>query len=66
MNGRRGNPSRAAGERARHAGYACGIVILDRHNGPWRHAALRFVQTLIGIVAAAGVSVVPKLLPLRR
>ena len=66
MNGRRGNPSRAAGERARHAGYACGIVILDHHNGPWRHAALCFVDTLTSIVAAAGVSVVPKLLPLRR
>jgi uncharacterized membrane protein YgaE (UPF0421/DUF939 family) len=51
---------------ARLAGYVCGIVILDHHDEQWRYAALRFVETLIGIVAAVGISLVPKLLPLRR
>ena len=48
------------------AAHVCGIVILDRHGEPWRYAALRSVETLIGIGAAVGVSLVPKLLPLRR
>ena len=51
---------------AKLAGYVCGIVILDHHGEPWRYAALRFVETLIGIFAAVGVGFVPKLLPLRR
>lgn len=51
---------------ARLAAYVCGIVILDHHGEPWRYATLRFVETLIGIVAAVGVSFVPKLLPLGR
>ncbi|HSC23611.1 MAG TPA: FUSC family protein, partial [Casimicrobiaceae bacterium] len=51
---------------AKLAGYVCGIVILDHHGEPWRYAVLRFVETVIGIAAAVGVSLVPKLLPLRR
>ena len=48
---------------AKLAGYVCGIVILRSSR---RAAALRFVETLIGIFAAVGVGLVPKLLPLRR
>lgn len=49
----------------RVSGYVCAIVILDHHHEPWRYAALRFVETMIGILTALGVSLVPKLLPLR-
>ena len=51
---------------AKLAGYVCGIVILDHHGEPWRYATFRFVETVIGIAAAVGVSLVPKLLPLRK
>ena len=51
---------------AKLAGYVCAIVVLDHHHEPWRYAALRLIETVIGIITALGVSLVPKLLPLPR
>lgn len=50
---------------ARLAAYVCGIVILDHRGEPWTYALLRFLETVIGIVAASALSFVPKLLPIR-
>ena len=47
---------------ARVAGYVCGIVLLDHGDSPWSYALFRMIETALGIVAAMGVSVVPKLL----
>ena len=47
---------------ARVGGYVCGIVLLDHRGSPWSYALFRMIETALGIVAAMGVSVVPKLL----
>ena len=47
---------------ARVGGYVCGIVLLDHGDSPWSYALFRMIETALGIVAAMGVSVVPKLL----
>ena len=46
----------------RVAGYVCGIVLLGHGDSPWSYALFRMIETALGIVAAMGVSVVPKLL----
>ena len=51
---------------ARVAGYVCGIVLLDHGDAPWLYALFRMVETALGIAAAMGVSVVPKLLTTER
>jgi uncharacterized membrane protein YgaE (UPF0421/DUF939 family) len=47
---------------AKVAGYVCGIVLLDHGDAPWSYGFFRMVETALGIGAAMGVSVVPKLL----
>ena len=47
---------------ARVAGYVCGIVIFDYGNDPWTYALYRTIETMIGIMLAVLVSLVPKLL----
>lgn len=47
---------------ARVAGYVCGIVIFDYGNDPWTYALYRTIETMIGIMLAILVSLVPKLL----
>ena len=47
---------------AKLAGYVAGIVLLEHHDRPWLYAFYRLVETVLGIVAAFTVSVIPKLL----
>lgn len=47
---------------AKLAGYVCGIVLLDHNAHPWSYAWYRLVETVIGIGAAVGISLIPKLL----
>lgn len=45
---------------ARVAGYICGIILLDHSFEPWTYALHRFLETVIGILAALAISYVPK------
>jgi uncharacterized membrane protein YgaE (UPF0421/DUF939 family) len=47
---------------AKVAGYVCGIVLLDHGETPWSYGFFRMIETALGIGAAMGVSVVPKLM----
>jgi len=49
-------------EGAKVAGYICGIVLLAHHSEPWSYAFYRFVETILGVVAAVLISLVPKLI----
>ncbi|WP_421695666.1 FUSC family protein [Aestuariivirga sp.] len=49
-----------AEEGARVAGYICGIILLDHSFEPWAYAFHRFLETVIGILAALAISYVPK------
>jgi uncharacterized membrane protein YgaE (UPF0421/DUF939 family) len=50
-----------AGEGAKVAGYISGIVLLEHAAEPYSYAVLRFVETLVGVLVAWGISYVPKL-----
>jgi uncharacterized membrane protein YgaE (UPF0421/DUF939 family) len=54
------------GEGAGVAGYICGIVLLDHSSEPWNYAFHRYIETMIGVVAAWSISYVPKLLDFDR
>lgn len=47
---------------ARVAGYVCGIVLLNHGDGPWHYAFYRTIETVLGIVFAVAVSLLPKLI----
>lgn len=51
-----------AGEGVKVAGYISGIVLLEHSAEPHSYAFLRFVETVIGVLAAWGVSYIPRLL----
>ena len=50
-----------AGEGVKVAGYISGIVLLEHAAEPHSYAFLRFVETVIGVLAAWGISYIPKL-----
>ncbi len=51
---------------AKVAGYVCGIVLIDHGDAPWSYALFRMIETALGIGAAMGVSVLPKLIRLNK
>lgn len=51
-----------APQAARVAGYLCAIVLLEHAADPWIYAFWRFLETVLGILIAMLVSLVPKLM----
>jgi uncharacterized membrane protein YgaE (UPF0421/DUF939 family) len=51
-----------AGEGARVAGFICGIVVLEHSAEPWLYGTQRFIETVLGVIVAWGISFAPKLL----
>ena len=49
-------------EASKLAGYVCALVLLTHAGDAWAYAVLRCVETVIGIVAAVLVSLVPKVM----
>ena len=47
---------------AKVAGYICGVVLLYYGADPWAYALDRSIETVLGIVVASAVSLVPKLI----
>jgi uncharacterized membrane protein YgaE (UPF0421/DUF939 family) len=47
---------------AKVAGYICAIVLIDHGEQPWFYAAVRMIETVVGITVAVIVSLLPKLL----
>jgi uncharacterized membrane protein YgaE (UPF0421/DUF939 family) len=51
-----------AGEGTRVAGFICGIVVLEYSANPWLYGAQRFLETVLGVIIAWGVSFLPRLI----
>lgn len=47
---------------AKVSAYICGIVVLEHSGNAWYYAGERLVETLVGIVVALALSLVPKLI----
>jgi uncharacterized membrane protein YgaE (UPF0421/DUF939 family) len=50
-----------AGEGTRVAGFICGIVVLEHSADPWLYGTQRFIETVLGVIIAWGVSYLPRL-----
>jgi uncharacterized membrane protein YgaE (UPF0421/DUF939 family) len=46
------------------AAYLCAIIIINYGDNPWHYAVYRFIETVLGIVVAWAISLVPKLFDL--
>lgn len=51
-----------APQAARVSGYLCAIVLLEHSADPWVYAFWRFLETVLGILIAVLVSLMPKLM----
>lgn len=51
-------------EGAKVAGYICGLILIDHRGEPWLYALDRFVETVLGVIVAWGISTVPRLIHL--
>ena len=51
-----------AGEGVRVAGYISGMVLLDHSSAPWDDALERFFETVLGVLIAWAISLVPRLI----
>ncbi|QJP15720.1 FUSC family protein [Starkeya sp. ORNL1] len=47
---------------AKVAGYICGLILIEHRGEPWTYALDRFIETLLGVIVAWGVSAVPHLI----
>jgi uncharacterized membrane protein YgaE (UPF0421/DUF939 family) len=50
-----------AAEAARVAGYVCGIILIRFTDDPWKYSVDRFVETVLGVGVAWGISMIPAL-----
>jgi uncharacterized membrane protein YccC len=44
------------------AAYLCALIVINFSDNPWHYAFYRFIETVLGIVVAWAISLVPKLL----
>ena len=44
------------------AAYLCALIIINYSDNPWHYAFYRFIETVLGIMVAWAISLVPKLL----
>jgi uncharacterized membrane protein YgaE (UPF0421/DUF939 family) len=44
------------------AAYLCALIIINFSDNPWHYAFYRFIETVLGIVVAWAISLVPKLI----
>jgi uncharacterized membrane protein YgaE (UPF0421/DUF939 family) len=51
-----------APQAARVAGYLCAIVLLEHAADPWIYSFWRFIETVLGIIVAMLLSLVPRLI----
>lgn len=49
-------------EGAKVAGYICGLVLIEHRGEAWIYAYYRFIETLLGVIVAWGISAVPRLI----
>ena len=44
------------------AAYLCALIVINFSDNPWHYAFYRFIETVLGIVVAWAISLVPKLI----
>jgi uncharacterized membrane protein YgaE (UPF0421/DUF939 family) len=43
------------------AAYLCALIVINYSDNPWHYAVYRFIETILGIVVAWAISLIPKL-----
>jgi uncharacterized membrane protein YccC len=46
------------------AAYLCALIIINFSDNPWHYAFYRFIETMLGIMVAWAISLVPKIFDL--